>query len=197
MAGVAIDSILDMRQLFDGIPLDQMSVSMTMNGAVLPVLALYIVAAEEQGVPPARSWPAPSRTTSSRSSWSATPTSTRRALDADHLRHLRLHLAGDAEVQLDLDLRLPHAGGRATPTWSWLHPGRRRRVRAGRPGRRAGHRRLRAAAVVLLGDRHELLHGGRQAAGRPAAVGQAGQQFEPKSAKSLSLRTHCQTSAGR
>jgi len=54
MAGVAIDSILDMRQLFDGIPLDQMSVSMTMNGAVLPVLALYVVAAEEQGVPQAR-----------------------------------------------------------------------------------------------------------------------------------------------
>ncbi len=51
MAGVAIDSILDMRQLFDGIPLGEMSVSMTMNGAVLPVLALYIVAAEEQGVP--------------------------------------------------------------------------------------------------------------------------------------------------
>ncbi|MBL8539736.1 MAG: methylmalonyl-CoA mutase [Betaproteobacteria bacterium] len=50
MAGVAIDSIMDMRVLFDGIPLDQMSVSMTMNGAVLPVLALYIVAAEEQGV---------------------------------------------------------------------------------------------------------------------------------------------------
>ena len=50
MAGVAIDSIYDMRQLFDGIPLDQMSVSMTMNGAVLPVLALYVVAAEEQGV---------------------------------------------------------------------------------------------------------------------------------------------------
>ncbi len=54
MAGVAIDSILDMRVLFDGIPLDQMSVSMTMNGAVLPVLALYIVAAEEQGVPHAK-----------------------------------------------------------------------------------------------------------------------------------------------
>ena len=54
MAGVAVDSILDMRQLFDGIPLDQMSVSMTMNGAVLPVLALYVVAAEEQGVQPAQ-----------------------------------------------------------------------------------------------------------------------------------------------
>ena len=51
MAGVAIDSIYDMRTLFSGIPLDQMSVSMTMNGAVLPILALYIVAAEEQGVP--------------------------------------------------------------------------------------------------------------------------------------------------
>jgi len=49
MAGVAIDSILDMRVLFEGIPLDQMSVSMTMNGAVLPIMALYVVAAEEQG----------------------------------------------------------------------------------------------------------------------------------------------------
>ena len=54
MAGVAIDSILDMRILFDGIPLDQTSVSMTMNGAVLPVMALYIIAAEEQGVPQAK-----------------------------------------------------------------------------------------------------------------------------------------------
>jgi methylmalonyl-CoA mutase len=51
-AGVAIDSILDMKILFDGIPLDQMSVSMTMNGAVIPILAFYIVAAEEQGVKP-------------------------------------------------------------------------------------------------------------------------------------------------
>jgi methylmalonyl-CoA mutase len=54
MAGVAIDSILDMRTLFSEIPLDKMSVSMTMNGAVLPILALYIVAAEEQGVSPAQ-----------------------------------------------------------------------------------------------------------------------------------------------
>ena len=52
MAGVAIDSIYDARTLFEGIPLDQMSVSMTMNGAVLPVMALYIAAAEEQGVKP-------------------------------------------------------------------------------------------------------------------------------------------------
>src|SRR2546425_7944562 len=52
MAGVAIDSIYDMRTLFAGIPLDQMSVSMTMNGAVLPILALFVAAAEEQGVAP-------------------------------------------------------------------------------------------------------------------------------------------------
>src|SRR5699024_8980752 len=51
-AGVAIDSVEDMKILFDGIPLDEMSVSMTMNGAVLPVMAFYIIAAEEQGVSP-------------------------------------------------------------------------------------------------------------------------------------------------
>src|SRR5258708_3596934 len=54
MAGVAIDSVEDMKLLFDGIPLDQMSVSMTMNGAVLPVMAFFIVAGEEQGVSPAK-----------------------------------------------------------------------------------------------------------------------------------------------
>src|SRR3954466_7410237 len=53
-AGVAIDSVLDMKILFDQIPLDQISVSMTMNGAVLPIMAFYIVAAEEQGVKPAQ-----------------------------------------------------------------------------------------------------------------------------------------------
>ena len=51
-AGVAIDTVEDMKRLFDQIPLDQMSVSMTMNGAVLPIMAFYIVAAEEQGVRP-------------------------------------------------------------------------------------------------------------------------------------------------
>ena len=54
MAGVAIDSVEDMKLLFDGIPLDEMSVSMTMNGAVLPVMAFFIVAGEEQGVPHAK-----------------------------------------------------------------------------------------------------------------------------------------------
>ena len=75
-AGVAIDSVEDMKILFDGIPLDQMSVSMTMNGAVIPILAGYIVAAEEQGSA-TTNWKGPSRTTSSKSILPETPTSTR------------------------------------------------------------------------------------------------------------------------
>lgn len=54
MAGVAIDTVEDMKMLFDGIPLEKMSVSMTMNGAVIPVLAMFIVSGEEQGVPKAK-----------------------------------------------------------------------------------------------------------------------------------------------
>ena len=112
MAGVAIDSIYDMRTLFSGIPLDQMSVSMTMNGAVLPVLALYIVAAEEQGVPPEKL----SGTIQNdilkefmvRNTYIYPP----KTFDADHFRHFRLYLAKYAEIQLDLDFRLSHAGSR-------------------------------------------------------------------------------------
>ena len=55
-AGVAIDSVEDMKILFDQIPLDKMSVSMTMNGAVLPIMAFYVVAAEEQGVKTRNTW---------------------------------------------------------------------------------------------------------------------------------------------
>jgi methylmalonyl-CoA mutase len=69
-----------------------MSVSMTMNGAVLPIMALYIVAAKNRACR-TRSSAARSRTTSSKSSWCGTPTSIRPPLDADHLGHLRLHLA--------------------------------------------------------------------------------------------------------
>ncbi len=93
------------------------------------------------------------------------------AVDADHLRHLRIHQRADAEVQLDLDLRLSHPRGRGDSGFGvGLHAGRRRRVHQGRPGRRPVHRQVRAATVLLLGHRDELLHGGRQAAGRAAAV---------------------------
>ena len=92
-AGVAIDTVEDMKILFDGIPLDEMSVSMTMNGAVLPVLAFYIVAAEEQGVAPAA---APGHDPERHSEGVRGPQHlhlSARALDADRRRHHRLHVA--------------------------------------------------------------------------------------------------------
>ena len=180
MAGVAIDSIEDMRILFDGIPLDEMSVSMTMNGAVLPILALYIVAAEEQGVRPSSSR-ARSRTTSSRSSWSATRTSIRRRPRCGSSRTSsrtppRTCRGSTASRSAAITCRKPaRRGSRAG-----LHPGRRPRVRARRVGGRAGHRRVRAPLSLLLGDRHELLHGDRQAARRAAAVGQAHRAVRPE-----------------
>ena len=120
MAGVAIDSIYDMRTLFDSIPLSEMSVSMTMNGAVLPILALFIVAGEEQGVAPAQL----SGTIQNdilkefmvRNTYIYPPLPSMRII-SDIFAYTS---AEDAEVQLDLDLRLSHAGSRARPpTWSW------------------------------------------------------------------------------
>ncbi len=96
------------------------------------------------------------------------------ALDADHLRHFFVHLAKDAEIQLDLDLRLSHAGSRrdAGPR-TRLHAGRRRRISPRRPCRGPRRRSLRTQAVILLGHRHEFLHGGGKNARGAAVVGQA------------------------
>ena len=177
MAGVAIDSIYDMRTLFAGIPLDQMSVSMTMNGAVLPVLALYIVAAEEQGVPPEKL----SGTIQNdilkefmvRNTYIYPPD----GLDADHLatssptprrnmpKFNSISISGyhmqEAGATQDLELAYTLADG----------------VEYIRAGLAAGldHRPVRAAPVVLLGDRHELLHGGGEAARRAPPLGEARQ----------------------
>ena len=110
MAGVAIDSIYDMRTLFSGIPLEQMTVSMTMNGAVVPVLALFIVAGEERAAGEAGRHD-PERHPQGIYGAEHLHLSAR-SFDAHHLRHLRLHVAADAEIQLNLDFRLPHAGSR-------------------------------------------------------------------------------------
>ena len=152
MAGVAIDSIYDMRTLFSGIPLDQMTVSMTMNGAVLPIMALYIVAAEEQGVTPQQLGGTIQNDILKEFMVRNTYIYPPGPSAAHHLRHLRLHLGAHAEVQLDLDLRLSHAGGRrdAGPG-ARLHAGRRRRIRARRRQSRPRHRPLRPAPFVLLG----------------------------------------------
>ena len=109
---MAIDSVEDMKILFDQIPLDQMSVSMTMNGAVLPIMAFYIVAAEEQGVAPEKL----SGTIQNdilkefmvRNTYIYPPEPSMRII-GDIFRYCS---ANDAEVQLHLDQRISHAGGR-------------------------------------------------------------------------------------
>ena len=131
-AGVAIDSVEDMKILFDGIPLDKMSVSMTMNGAVVPVLASFIVAGEEQGI--------------DRSLLSGTiqndilkefmvrntyiyPPEPRCGLCGHH----RIYRERNAQVQFDLDLRLSHAGSRRDAgAGTGLHAGRWPRICARR-----------------------------------------------------------------
>ena len=175
MAGVAIDSIYDMRTLFSGIPLDQMSVSMTMNGAVLPVLALYIVAAEEQGVPHAKL----SGTIQNdilkefmvRNTYIYPPAPSL----AHHLRHLRLYRPRDMPKFNSISVsgyHMQEAGATQDLELAYTLADGVEYVRA---GIKAGldHRPVRAAPLVLLGDRHELLHGDRQAARRAPDLGQA------------------------
>ena len=170
-AGVAIDSVEDMKILFDGIPLDQMSVSMTMNGAVIPVLANFIVAGEEQGVSPREAFRHHSERHPERVHGAQHLYLSARALDAHRRRHHRLYRREDAALQLDLDLRLSYAGGGCdTGAGARLHARRRQGICEGRACQRPRCRRVRAAALLLLLHRHELLHGGRQATRSTPAV---------------------------
>ena len=137
-AGVAIDSILDMKILFDQIPLDQMSVSMTMNGAVLPIMAFYIVAAEEQGVPPEKL----SGTIQNdilkefmvRNTYIYPPAASMRIIGDI----FRLLLGEHAEVQLHQHQRISHAGSRGHGrSRTGLHARRRAGISAHRHSRPA------------------------------------------------------------
>ena len=173
-AGVAIDSVEDMKILFDGIPLEQMSVSMTMNGAVLPVLACFIVAGEEQGVPPEKLTGTIQNDILKefmvRNTYIYPPEPSMRIV-ADIIEYTSRQMP---KLQLDLDQRLPHAGGgRDHHARAGLHAGGRHRVRARRALQGPRDRRLRPAALVLLGDRHELLLRDREDARRARAVARA------------------------
>jgi methylmalonyl-CoA mutase len=120
-AGVAIDR-RGYEDPFRRHSAGKISVSMTMNGAVIPILANFIVAGEEQGVSRAKIFPAPSRTTFSRSSWSATPTSIRHSPRCGSSPISSPIRRRNAEVQLDLHLRLPYAGsGRDAGAGTGLH----------------------------------------------------------------------------
>ena len=172
MAGVAIDSVEDMKLLFDGIPLGEMSVSMTMNGAVLPVMAFYIVAGEEQGVPLDQL----SGTIQNdilkefavRNTYIYPPEPSMRIVVGRDRLLRRQHAA----VQLDLDQRLSHARGRGDGgAGARLHARRRHGICPRGDRRRARRRRFRAAAELLLRHRHEPVHGGRQAARGADSVG--------------------------
>ena len=125
-AGVAVDSIADMKILFDSIPLDRISVSMTMNGAVLPILAFYIVAAEEQGVKLEQLAGTIQNDILKeymvRNTYIYPPAPSMRIIADIFQLHLEVH----AQVQLDLHLRLSHAGGGGDGgPGNGLHPGRR------------------------------------------------------------------------
>ena len=195
MAGVAIDSIYDMRELFSGIPLDRMSVSMTMNGAVLPVLALFVVAAEEQGV-------APEQLTGTiqndilkefmvRNTYIYPPKPSMRIISdifsytsAKMPRYNSISISGyhiqEAGATADLELAYTLADG----------------VEYIRAGREAGldvdafAPRLSFFWAVGMNFFMEVA---KLRAGR-LLWAKLVKQFEPSSAKSLSLRTHCQTS---
>jgi methylmalonyl-CoA mutase len=194
-AGVAIDSVEDMKILFDGIPLGEMSVSMTMNGAIIPVLAMFIVAGEEQGV---------ERGEAHRHGAERHPQGVHgpqhlylpaRTFDADRRRHHRVHGGRNAEVQLDLDFRLPHAGGRRDAgAGARLHAGRRHGIC---PRRQAAGLDVDAFAGRLsfffcIGMNFFMeaakLRAARQLWSKIMT------DFGAKSERSKMLRTHCQTS---
>ena len=177
---MAIDSIYDTRTLFDGIPLDEMSVSMTMNGAVLPVLALYIAAAEEQGVKPEQL----SGTIQNdilkefmvRNTYIYPPEPSMRIISdifsytaARMPRFNSISISGyhiqEAGATADLELAYTLADG----------------VEYIRAGLATGMTidQFAPRLSLLLGDRHELLHGGRQDARGPGAVGPAGPRVRP------------------
>ncbi|WQE38564.1 methylmalonyl-CoA mutase [Brevundimonas bullata] len=196
MAGVAIDSILDMRTLFDGIPLDQMSVSMTMNGAVLPILALYVVAAEEQGVPHAALTgtiqndilkefmvrntyiypPAPSmRIISDIFAWTAqeTPKFNSISISGYHMQEA----GASAEIELAYTL---------SDGLEYIKAG----VDAGMDVDRFAPRLSFFWAIGM----NYFMEVAKMRAGRLLWAEKVAETFSPKDQRSLSLRTHCQTS---
>ncbi len=196
MAGVAIDSILDMRTLFDGIPLDQMSVSMTMNGAVLPILALYVVAAEEQGVPHAALTgtiqndilkefmvrntyiypPAPSmRIISDIFAWTAqeTPKFNSISISGYHMQ--------EAGASADIELAYTLSDG-----LEYIQAG----VDAGMDVDRFAPRLSFFWAIGM----NYFMEVAKMRAGRLLWAEQVMRKFGPKDPRSLSLRAHCQTS---
>ena len=171
--GVAIDSLEDMEQLFAGIPLGEVSTSMTINAPAAMLLAFYICVAEEQGVPAgpfARDDPDGHPQGVHRPEGVDLPA---RALDAALRGHDRVLRAARPALAPGLDLGLPHPRGRLDGRpGARLHPGRRLRLRGGGHRARPRRGRLRAAALLLLQRAHRLLRGGREVPCRAPHLGE-------------------------
>src|SRR4051812_36060514 len=195
MAGVAIDSIYDMRTLFAGIPLDQMSVSMTMNGAVLPVLALYIVAAEEQGVKPHQL----SGTIQNdilkefmvRNTYIYPPEPSLRIV-ADIIEHTAHHMPRFNSISIS-GYHMQEAGATADQELAFTIADGLEYVRyALARGLDIDAFAGRLSFFFAIGMNFFMEVAKLRAA--RAIWSRLVRQFDPKNAKSLSLRTHCQTS---
>jgi len=194
-AGVAIDSVLDMKLLFDGIPLDQMSVSMTMNGAVLPIMAFYIVAAEEQGVSPERL----SGTIQNdilkefmvRNTYIYPPEPSMRII-ADIFSYTARRMPRFNSISIS-GYHMQEAGATADLELAYTLADGLEYLRTGlRAGLDIDDFAPRLSFFWAIGMNH-FMEIAKMRAGR-LLWAELVQPFHPKNEKSLSLRTHCQTS---
>jgi methylmalonyl-CoA mutase len=195
MAGVAIDSIYDMRTLFDGIPLDKMSVSMTMNGAVLPILALFVVAAEEQGVKPEQLMGTIQNDILKefmvRNTYIYPPQPSMRII-SDIFSFTSQHMPKFNSISIS-GYHMQEAGATADLELAYTLADGVEYIRAGRAaGLDVDAFAPRLSFFWAIGMNFFMEIAKMRAARLLWA--KLVQTFEPKSAKSLSLRTHCQTS---
>jgi methylmalonyl-CoA mutase len=196
MAGVAIDSIYDMRTLFSDIPLDRMSVSMTMNGAVLPILALYIVAAEEQGVSPAQL----SGTIQNdilkefmvRNTYIYPPAASMRIV-SDIFSYTSREMPKFNSISIS-GYHMQEAGATADLELAYTLADGIEYVRAGvAAGMSVDTFAPRLSFFWAIGMNY-FMEVAKMRAARLLWARLMKREFEPKDARSLSLRTHCQTS---
>ena len=194
-AGVAIDSILDMKILFDQIPLDQMSVSMTMNGAVLPIMAFYIVAAEEQGV--AQHQLAGTiqndilKEFMVRNTYIYPPLPSMRII-SDIFAYTSKHMPKFNSISIS-GYHMQEAGATAAIELAYTLADGLEYVRAGmQAGMELDEFAPRLSFFWAIGMNHHM-EIAKMRAGR-LLWARLLKQFNPKNEKSLALRTHCQTS---
>ena len=194
-AGVAIDSVEDMKILFDQIPLDQMSVSMTMNGAVLPVLAFYIVAAEEQGVSPEKLAGTIQNDILKefmvRNTYIYPPAPSMRII-ADIFSYTAAHMPKFNSISIS-GYHMQEAGATADLELAYTLADGLEYVRAGlAAGMKIDEFAPRLSFFWAIGMNH-FMEIAKLRAGR-LLWAKLMQQFNPSNPKSLALRTHCQTS---